>query len=137
MINNLLSKNRQILLYLIFGVLTTILSFLTYLCLVNSFLNSDNIIELQVANVISWFISIIFAYITNKKYVFSSKSNSKTEFLNFLSSRVFTLFIDMLIMFIFVSIFHINDLIIKIFSQIVVILLNYLLSKFIVFKRSV
>lgn len=133
-VQKLLNKYKEIILYLIFGALTTIVSLVTYYLLTKTILSANNSIELQIANIISWVVSVTFAYITNKKYVFKSNGNKFKEFISFYTSRLLTLFIDMLTMFIFVSLLKFNDSIIKIISQILIIVLNYILSKFIVFK---
>lgn len=137
MIKNIYIKYKEIINYLIFGVLTTIISLLTYYLLVLTILNPDMALELQIANIISWLVSVTFAYITNRKYVFNSKNkNIKKEITKFYSSRITTLIIDMFLMFIFVSIFNFNDKIIKLIVQVIIIILNYLLSKLLVFKEK-
>ena len=137
MIKELYIKYKEIINYLIFGILTTIVSLLTYYLLVYTILNPNKPIELQIANIISWITCVTFAYITNRKYVFNSKDkNIIKEITKFYSSRLSTLFIDMLIMFIFVTRLNFNDKIIKIIVQIIIIILNYILSKLLVFKKS-
>lgn len=122
--------------YLIFGGLTTVLSLAVYYILTFTILNPKNAIELQIANVISWVVGFLFAYFTNRKYVFESKTNNvKGEFFKFFLSRIFTLILDMVIMFLFVTLLHFNNKIMKIVSQIIVIVGNYILSKFIVFNK--
>lgn len=137
MIKELYIKYKEIINYLIFGVLTTVVSLLTYYLLVFTIIDPNKSLELQIANIISWITCVTFAYITNRKYVFNSKDkNIKNEIIKFYTSRLSTLFIDMLIMFIFVTILHFNDKIIKIIVQIVIIVLNYILSKLLVFKNK-
>lgn len=137
MIKNLYSKYKEIIKYLIYGILTTIISLLTYYLLVITILNPENSIELQIANIISWITSVTFAYITNKIYVFDSKNkNIIKEVSKFYLSRIFTLLIDMTIMFIFVTRLNLNDKIIKIIVQIIIIILNYILSKLLVFNKK-
>lgn len=130
-------KYQEIINYLIFGALTTIVSLLTYYLLVLTILNPNNAIELQIANIISWITCVTFAYITNRKYVFNSKNkNIFKEIIKFYSSRLTTLFLDMIIMYIFVTKLEFNDKIIKIIVQILIIILNYILSKLLVFKKK-
>lgn len=137
MIKELCIKYKEIINYLIFGVLTTLVSLLTYYLLVYTILNPNKPLELQIANIISWITCVTFAYITNRKYVFNSKDkNIIKEIIKFYSSRLSTLFIDMLIMFIFVTKLNFNDKIIKIIVQIIIIILNYILSKLLVFKKT-
>lgn len=136
MIKNIYLKNKEIINYLIFGVLTTLVSLITYYLLTSTILNPSNQIELQIANIISWITCVTFAYITNKIYVFNSKDKNITkEILKFYSSRLTTLFIDMLLMFILVTKLEFNDKIIKVIIQVIIIILNYILSKLLVFKK--
>lgn len=135
-IKKLYLKYKEIINYLIFGILTTIVSLLTYYILVFTILNPNNAIELQIANIISWITCVTFAYITNRKYVFNSKDKKITkEIIKFYSSRLTTLFLDMMIMYIFVTKLQFNDKIIKVIVQILIIILNYILSKILVFKK--
>ena len=127
---NFYKKNKEVINYLIFGVLTTLISIGSYTILTISILNPNNSIELQIANVLSWVIAVIFAYFTNRKYVFASNNkNILAELCKFASSRITTLLIEMLFMYIFVSVFRFNDIIMKGIAQIVVIVLNYVFSK--------
>lgn len=136
-IKKLYLKYKEIINYLIFGVLTTIVSLLTYYILVLTILSPNNPLELQIANIISWITCVTFAYITNKKYVFNSKDkNIINEIIKFFSSRLTTLFLDMIIMYVFVTKLQFNDKIIKIIAQIIIIILNYILSKLLVFKKN-
>ena len=129
-------KIKELLAYLIVGVCTTVVSLVTYYLLTITVLNPDDKVELQIANIISWIIAVIFAYFTNKKYVF--KSNEKDilkEGSKFALSRVSTLLLDMFTMFLMVSVFHINDKISKLVSQVLITIGNYVISKFFVFKK--
>lgn len=133
----LYKKYKEIINYLIFGILTTVVSLVTYYLLVFTILNPNNPLELQIANIISWITCVTFAYITNRIYVFNSKNkNILKEIIKFYSSRLTTLLIDMLIMFIFVTKLEFNDKIIKIIVQVIIIILNYILSKILVFKHK-
>lgn len=128
---------REVISYLIIGFLTTIVSLVSYYLLTTYILNPDKPIELQIANVLSWILSVTFAYFTNRKYVFrSNDKNVLKEGMKFYSARLLTLFMDMAIMFIFVSLLGINDKIIKLVSQVVVVVANYIISKFMVFKKT-
>lgn len=131
------TKLKEIFLYLLFGILTTIVALGVYYALVFTILNPENAFELQISNVISWIFAVFFAYFTNRKWVFESKNdNIPKEIIKFFSARIFSLLLDMLIMFVFVSFFKMNDKIIKLISQVVVILSNYVLSKFFVFRSA-
>lgn len=127
---------KELIAYLIVGVSTTIVSLATYYLVTVTFLDPNNKIELQIANIISWIISVTFAYFTNRKYVFKSKEKDMLkEGSKFVASRISTLILDMLTMFIMVSLLGINDKIAKIVSQVLVIVGNYIISKFFVFKK--
>lgn len=137
-IKELLLKYKEIIMYLIFGVLTTVVSLVSYYLLTFTILNPNNAVQLQIANIISWILSVAFAYVTNRKYVFESKSNDIIkEVGSFVGGRVATLLLDMLIMFVFVTLLHFNDKLFKLISQVVVIVANYVISKLFVFKNTV
>ena len=130
-------KYKEIINYLIVGGLTTVVSLVVYYAAVFTFLNPENAFELQLANIFSWVIAVIFAYFANRKYVFESKNNNKIkEATKFVGSRVTTLLLDMLTMYIGVTLFKFNDKFIKLISQILVIIGNYIISKFFVFKKK-
>ena len=133
----LLKKYEEVIRYLIVGVLTTVVSLVVYYFCTFTFLNPENGIQLQIANIISWIISVAFAYITNRKFVFKSDSkNIGKEIVSFTSSRLITLLMDMVIMYLFVTILHGNDKLFKLVSQVVVIISNYIFSKLFVFKKD-
>ena len=132
----LFNKYREIIMYLIFGVLTTVVSLVVYFACTKTFLNAADAFQLQCANVISWFISVLFAFVTNRVYVFESKGRWTIEMLKFYSSRVTTLILDMLLMFVLVTLIGVNDMVSKIIVQFVVIVANYVLSKLLVFKEA-
>lgn len=134
---NVYEKHEEVIIYLIVGVMTTILNLVIYYGCVFTVLNPEDKLELQIANLIAWTVGVIFAYFMNRKYVFKSKNiDIKKEATKFLSSRVVTLLMDMFIMFFTVSILRFNDKIMKIFSNILVIILNYIFSKLLVFKKD-
>lgn len=128
-------KYKEILLYVVFGVLTTAINYIAYIVLAHSLG-----INVAVSNGAAWLLSVIFAFITNKLYVFESKSFKAPvfikEFLSFVACRLFSGFLDMGIMIVFVNMLHLNDFIVKIGSNIVVVIINYVLSKLLIFKRK-
>jgi len=130
-------KYEEIINYLIVGLLTTVVSLVTYFICTGLFLDPNNKIELQIANLISWIFAVTFAYFTNRIFVFKSKEkNMVKEAATFVGSRVLSLFMDMFTMFIIVSVLHFNDKIGKLVSQIIVTIANYILSKLFVFKKK-
>lgn len=136
-IKELYNKYKEIINYLIFGVLTTIVSLIVYYVAVFTFLNPENAVQLQIANIFSWVAGVAFAYVTNRKYVFESTEKNKIkEVGKFVMARVVTLAMDMLIMWLGVTIIHFNDKIMKLISQVVIIVSNYIFSKIFVFKKK-
>ena len=136
-IKDLYLKYKEIINYLIFGVLTTVISLVTYYICVYTFLDPEEAVQLQIANVIAWIFGVAFAYVTNRKFVFESNEKNKLkEASKFVTSRIATLLMDMAIMFIGVTLLKLNDKIIKLVSQVVVIVANYLLSKIVVFNKG-
>lgn len=128
----LFNKYKEIILYLFFGVLTTLINIITYYFFTRYFHVSE-----YVSNVIAWVLSVLFAFITNKLFVFESKKiNWKVilrETISFFSFRLLSLGIDMGCMFIMISLCKWNDMISKIVVNIIVIVLNYIFSKVFVF----
>lgn len=130
-------KYKELINYLIVGVLTTVVSLGTYYGCVLTFLDPQSAVQLQVANILSWIAAVTFAYFTNRKYVFeSTNSNMIQEALKFYASRLSTLGMDMAIMFVGVTLLSFDDKIMKLVVQVVVTIANYVISKFLVFKQD-
>ncbi len=137
---NIYYDNPEVWNYLIVGGLTTVVAIGSKLLLLKTLFDQTNGIQLQLAEIISWIIAVSFAYITNRIFVFKSKSkNIFKELINFTSGRVFTQVIQMLIMFIFVTLLKLNSdiwvLVFTLICQIMQIVLNYIISKLFVFKK--
>lgn len=134
-IKELIIKYKFIILYGIFGVLTTVINIGVYGVLYSG-LGVSNVIS----NVIAWVISVLFAFITNKLWVFESKSFNFKLFVKELGSftvcRVATGVLDLVIMFVGVDLLKGPAIILKIASNIIVIILNYVMSKIFVFKKK-
>lgn len=136
-IANLYKKYEELVNYVVVGALTTVVSLGSYYLCVLSVFNPNNPVLLQAANIISWVLSVTFAFVANKKYVFKSKNpNVLEEATKFYGARLLTLGIDMGIMFLTVSVFHLNDKIMKILSNVIILILNYIISKFLVFIKK-
>lgn len=154
---------KEIILYVVFGVATTAVNLVAFwLCnrafesigwqgvLGNTFVRngwtkaaeifSKNGSEYLDATVISWIVSVIFAFFTNKFFVFESKSWSFTvaarEFVAFVGARIFSLMVELLCMFLFVTIWGVNDYVSKIIVGVIVVIINYVFSKLLIFKKE-
>lgn len=128
----IIKDNRSIILYLIFGVLSTIVSIGVYALCTRVFS-----MGYYSSNIISWICAVTFAFLTNRKLVFDSQANTLKkkirEFVLFYIARIVTLVLELVLLYVGIQMLKINDLVVKIFANILVILLNYLLSKFFVF----
>ncbi len=134
MMKQLLIKYKEQILYLFFGALTTLINIVAF------YLLDKTGINLALSTIIAFVISVLFAFFTNKNYVFNSKKSGAKriiyETVAFYASRIFTGLLDLSIMLIFADYLHFNKLFIKILSNIIVIILNYILSKFLIFKKK-
>lgn len=140
-IKELYIKYKEIINYLIFGILTTLVNLITKYILLFTILNPTNGFQLQIAIIISWIAGVLFAYFTNRKFVFESKNENKLkEFINFVVARIATLLLEMFIMWFFVTLLKLNsDLYVVIFTlvaQVSVIIGNYIFSKLFVFRKD-
>ena len=125
--------NKQLILYLFFGVCTTAINTICYgilyeLLLVNNVLSP----------ILAWLAAVIFAFVTNKVFVFESKRNNATEKLSeitsFFGCRILTGILDVVIMAVAVDYLRWNGLLWKLISNIIVTIINYIASKFFIFK---
>lgn len=124
---------REVFMYLLFGGLTTVINIVVYyLCtLIN--------IPTGISTTIAFIVSVLFAYVTNRKWVFQSKAKGKeifNEIWKFFSVRIGTYFIDLGLMILLVDKLEWNGLLCKVLVNILVIILNYIASKLIVFKKN-
>ncbi|MFL8712017.1 GtrA family protein [Clostridioides sp. GD02377] len=130
----ILKKHEETILYLFCGAFTTLVNIVSYLFFTRVL--SFNFI---VANTLAWILAILFAYITNKFFVFKSIRIEIIflfkEFLSFVSFRLLSGAIEMLIMYVMIDLLFVNDVIVKVITNIIVIVLNYLFSKMIIFKN--
>lgn len=133
----MLIKYREIISYIIVGGLTTVVSLASYYICVLTFLDPADAVQLQAANVLSWICAVTFAYFTNRRFVFEMEQKQNIrEAARFFGARVTTLFIDMASMAVMVSVLGINDKVAKILVQFIVLVLNYVFSKFFVFIKK-
>ena len=127
-------KYKEILLYLFFGALTTVVSIGSF-----AVLQVGLGMNVLVANVISWILAVTFAFITNRIWVFDAKTEGAGQFLvqmaKFFGGRVFTLIDEEAILFVFITKLGMNSVLIKVIAQVVIVILNYLISKLLVFRK--
>lgn len=135
-LRGLWEKYGELVRYVVVGGCTTLVSLASYYACVSTFLDAQDPFELQVANVVSWVCAVAFAYFANRRYVFkSTASDLLAEAGKFVGGRVGTLLVDMGCMALFVSVLGMNDKLAKLLVQVIVFVLNYLLSKFLVFAK--
>ena len=131
----LCKKYKSVILYLVFGVLTTIVNIVAYFLL-----DFNRLFNTVINTSIAWVVAVIFAYVTNKKWVFKSKvkgfKDNFKEMMSFFGCRIATGIMDVGIMFVFVDILRYDDMIIKIASNVLVVILNYVGSKLLVFRNK-
>jgi putative flippase GtrA len=133
-LKNLLKKYKSILFYLFFGVCTTLINIAVYWLF-------EHVVHIGVmpSTIIAWFAAVLFAYLTNRKWVFHSETATAqailAEMLAFFSCRLATGVIDWIIMYVFVDCLHWNDLFVKTTANLVVIVLNYIASKLLIFRK--
>lgn len=122
--------DRELVLYVFFGTLTFFVNLISYFIFESVFG-----INYLISNVIAWFLSVLFAYVTNRIWVFESKSpDILKECALFFGGRIFSGAVDTALMYLFIDVLLISDVISKIVVQVIVIVLNYVFSKLIVFK---
>lgn len=135
-VKELYQKYKEVIHYLIFGGLATSVNFVSY------FIFARMIgIEEIVSSGLSWFCSVLFAYITNKMFVFESKTDTRKAFFMemitfFLARIVSGILCDVGTFALMVKVFHINDIVSKIVTQIMVVVVNYVFSKLFIFKKK-
>lgn len=127
-LNSFYKKNKELLLYLFFGGLTFLVSISSY-----AVFNIRIGWNALTANIASWILAVAFAYVTNRTWVFKSStdrgSNLIKEIIGFVGGRIATLVFEELILFIFITELEMNSILVKIVAQVIVIALNYMISK--------
>lgn len=135
------NKYEEIINYLIVGVLTTAVSLTTKYALLFTVLNAKDALQLQISVVVSWIVAVLFAYITNRKYVFKSKNkNIGKEIIKFFSARIATLIMESVILWFFITFLKMNSkmqvIIWTLVAQVLIMIGNYVLSKIFVFNKK-
>lgn len=139
MIKQLWEKYKHIIAYLFWGVVTTVINLAVF-----QILSSGIHWNYQLANAIAWFVSVLVAYFTNKVWVFGSHYTTVSDFLvemlRFFFYRALTLVIDIVITFIGISVLGFKDpmgqFIVKVIDNVIVIIANYVFSKWLIFKDN-
>lgn len=130
----LIRKHYDILAYLFFGVLTTVVNYIVYLPCYNLLHFSA-----AVSNVIAWVAAVAFAYLTNKPFVFKSYDwSAKTvvpELTKFVGSRIVSGALETAIIFVTVDLLLLNGNVMKLITSVLVVILNYVASKLLVFRK--
>ena len=134
-IRELLEKYWELISYAFWGVMTTLVNYVVY------FVCTKAIgIDYLIANVIAWFVAVVFAFWVNKVYVVRSyQKDAKTmvrEFGTFVSARILSGILETGMLALFVEAMHFNDSVIKIIASVLVVIINYVLSKLIIFKKQ-
>ncbi|HFL2414252.1 TPA: GtrA family protein [Clostridioides difficile] len=131
----ILKKHKETILYLFFGAFTTLVNIVSYL-----FFTRVILFNFMVANALAWILAVLFAYVTNKFFVFESKNTNfiflVKELLTFIGLRFISGLVEMIIMYVMVDLLFINDFLTKIATNIIVIVLNYIFSKLLIFKKT-
>jgi putative flippase GtrA len=129
-----LLRYKAVLLYLLFGGLTTIINLLVYIAS-----RKFGHLSYEISTTIAWFLSVLFAYLTNKYYVFEAGGTKgvrlSREILAFFVYRVASLVMELMILFILFSWLQLPEFAVKLFAQFVVIVANYLASKYLIFTE--
>ena len=132
---NLYKKYEEGINYLFWGFASFVLNMILFYLLANV----CHIQEL-ITNIISWIACVIFAYFTNRMFVFKSQNkdmqSAGTEFIQFISARIGTLILEEVVIFIGITLLHGNNMIVKLIGQVLVIVSNYILSKIWIFKKK-
>ena len=133
-IRELFYKHKEGILYIVFGIVTTLVNIVAYTTFTQLGLGTIS------STSISWFLSVLVAYITNKLFVFQNKNMHikyvTREILTFYSCRLTSGLVDLIIMSIFVDILQLNNLLVKCASNVIVIILNYVFSKYLIFTQK-
>ena len=130
----LYARYRDVIPYLFFGVCTTLVNMAAYWVAAYP-------LGLSVAasTVITWILAVLFAYVTNRRWVFHSSARTANEIaremLSFFSCRLATFLVDLGCMFLFVDVLHWNDILIKALDNVLVVVLNYVASKLLIFRK--
>lgn len=134
-IRALLHKHRELISYVFWGVMTTVVNYVTY------FLLTEGLrVYYLTSNVIAWAVSVLFAYFVNKLFVFRSKDwawrVALRELWQMVASRIFSLGLETGILWLFVEKLLLNEFIVKLAANVLVVIVNYVLSKFIIFNKK-
>ena len=145
----LLKKYREIIMYLIFGVLTTVVNFAVYYVMPHDenpwftlpvFKRELDVSEWLIANIVAWIAAVIFAFVVNKIFVFEDKNNSfkavMKQIWQFVSVRILSFFLETLLMWVLIDLVHMSTGIAKIPVAVLTVVINYVASKLFIFRKK-
>lgn len=127
-----IKKHRSIISYIFWGGITTLISLGSYALFISLFQ-----VDYQISNILSWILSVTFAFFTNKYFVFKSKSkeNFFKELINFYLARLSTLILEAFILWLGISVLNGNEYVWKFLDQIIILIVNFIASK-LIFKSE-
>lgn len=135
LIKKLYTKYESIILYVFFGGLTTCVDFATYIISTRIFSANE-----QIATWLAWLFAVLFAFFTNRKWVFKADTIGLKSFMyqlsSFFGARLFSGIVSWLMILLFFTYLGINDIIVKVAASVIVLILNYILSKLVVFRKK-
>lgn len=136
-IRALYTKYEEIIIYLIVGVVNTIISWAAWFLCAYTILDANIVWQNVLLSIIAWVVGVVTGYFMNRKFVFKSKEpNIWKEFMQFSGGRLSTWALDAVMMVLMVNILRINEAFSKIFVSALVMVGNYIISKFFVFKKN-
>jgi len=148
-VKGLLKKYREIIMYLIFGVLTTVVNFIVYYILphneapmfsIDIFGYTLDVSEWLIANVAAWVAAVVFAFVVNKIFVFEDKNNSfkavMRQIWQFVSVRIVSFVLETVLMWVLIDIIHMSTNIAKIPVAVLTVVINYIASKLFIFRKK-
>ena len=128
-------KHKELLLYLFFGALTTLVNLAVFFVFTTWI-----VIDVLAANVIAWVAAVLFAYVTNRTWVFASRATTKgaiaQEIVGFFGGRVATLLFEEAVLWLFIKHLGFHAMAVKLAAAVAIVILNYVISKLFVFRKK-
>ncbi len=138
---NMYKKYEEAVNYLFFGFLAFLVNMLAYAAAAKVLgADEDKVVLVLIATAFAWVVAVLFAYWTNRTFVFKSKVTDKTgmhkEFVSFISARIVTGIMELVLMYILVDVIRVDDVVSKFICNVIVIVSNYIFSKLWVFRKK-